>query len=62
MLVRPEPLNASSPMDVTLLGMVVFLQPAISVLSEVRIIALQLSRESYSVLPSSTTIDVRFKQ
>ena len=51
--------NAASPMDLIVLGMIVFLQPATSVLVEVSIIALQLSRESYLVLPGSTTIDSR---
>ena len=49
-------------MEVTLLGMIVFLQPAIRVLSWVCMIALQLFRESYTVFPSVTTIDVRLEQ
>ena len=46
-------------MLVTLLGMVVFLQPAIRVLLAVSIIALQLLRESYFLFPLSTDIEVR---
>ncbi len=58
--VKPEqPVKANRPIDVTLLGMVVFLHPAIRVLVAVSIIALQLSRESYLVFPFSTVIDVR---
>ena len=44
-------------MEVTVLGMTVFLQPVIKVLDAVSMIALQLSRESYLLLPFSTTID-----
>ena len=63
MLVKPlQPEKAPPPMDVTVLGMVVFLQPTIRVLSLVRISALQLSRESYVALPAATTIDVRASQ
>ena len=51
--------NAYSPMLVTELGIVVDWQPAISVLEAVIIIALQFSRESYIVLPLSTTMEVR---
>ena len=40
-------------------GILVFMQPAISVLLAVSMIALQLSRESYAVLPSSTFMHVR---
>jgi hypothetical protein len=47
------------PMDVTLLGMTVFLQPAIRALDDVSMMALQLSRESYFALPVSTTIEVK---
>ena len=57
-LVKPlQPLKALSPIEVTELGMVVFLQPASKVLVAVSIIALQLSLESYLELPLSTTID-----
>ena len=52
-----QPLKAQYPMLVTLLGIVVFLQPVINVLVKVAIIALQLSRESYTVFPDSTIID-----
>ena len=54
-----QPLKALFPMLVTLLGMVVFLHPAISVLVAFSIIALQFSRLSKVVLPGSTTIEVR---
>ena len=46
-------------MDVTLLGMVVLGMPQINVFVSVSIIALQLSRESYFVLPASTFKEVR---
>ena len=49
MVIDVKPLQAekaTSPMPVTLLGMTVFLNPAISVLVAVSIIALQFSRES----------------
>ena len=38
--------NAKSPIDVTLSGIIVFLQPLISLFVDVSIIALQLLRES----------------
>ena len=41
-----QPENALSPMEVTELGMAVFMQPAINVLVAVSIMALQLLRES----------------
>ena len=44
---------------VTELGIIVFLQPAISSFVEVSIIALQLSRESYFLLLFSTIIEVK---
>ena len=59
-LVRPE--KARSPMLVTLLGMVVFGQPAINVLLSLSMIALQLSLESYLGLLGATTIDVKLEQ
>ena len=46
-------------MDVTLLGIIVFLHPAIKVFDDVSMIALQLLRESYFSLPLSTLIEVR---
>jgi hypothetical protein len=49
--------KALSPMEVTLAGINVFLHPDIKVLLPVSIIALQLLRESYVELPSSTEID-----
>ena len=45
-------------MPVTLLGIIVFLHPAMIVLDAVSIIALQSSRESYTLLPLSTFIFV----
>ena len=51
-----QPENARCPMFVTLLGIIVFLQPAINVLSFVLIMALHPSRESYTELPLSTTM------
>ena len=49
-------------MLVTVLGMMVFLQPATKVLVAVSIIALQLSRLSYIVFPASTTMEVKEEQ
>ena len=49
-------------MHVMLLGMIVFLHPAIKVLDTVSIIALQLLRESYFVFLFSTDIEVRLLQ
>ena len=49
-------------MLVTLLGMVVFGQPAINVLLSLSMIALQLSLESYLGLLGATTIDVKLEQ
>ena len=46
-------------MDVTLLGITVFLQPVTNSFVDVLMIALQFSRESYTVLPLSTLIDVK---
>ena len=45
-------------MEVTELGMVVFLQPTIKLFVDVSIIALQLLRESYVPLFLSTTKEV----
>ena len=50
------------PIDVTSLGITVFIQPCIRLLVAVSIIALQLLRESYFVFPLSTEIDVRLEQ
>ena len=59
-LVRPlHPENAHQPMLVMELGMTVALQPAISVLVAVSMIALQLFRESKVVLPLSTVMTAR---
>jgi len=52
-----QPLKAAVPMVVTLLGIVVFLQPTIRVFVSVSIMALQLSLESYFELPVSTVME-----
>ena len=57
-----QPENAYSPIEVTLLGIIVDLQPTISSLLSVCIIALQLFLESYTLLFSSTFMDVRLGQ
>ena len=57
-----QPAKASSPMLVTLLGMVVSLHPAIKVFVWVSIIALQLFLESYAGLPSATAMEVKLEQ
>ena len=63
MEVREEqPENAYSPMLVTELRIMVDWHPAIRVLVAVSIMALQFSRESYTVLPLSTTKEVRLSQ
>ena len=49
-------------MEVTLLGMIVFLQPEIKVFDDVSIIALQLLRESYLVFPLATVTEVKPEQ
>ena len=46
-------------MEVTELGIMVFLQPAINVLLDVLIMALQLLRESYAGFPLSTVTLVK---
>lgn len=62
-LVRPlQSENAKTPMDVTELGMTVFIQPEISVLLAVSMMALQLPRESYLGLLPATVILVRAMQ
>jgi hypothetical protein len=48
------PEKAYSLMDLTVLGMVVLLHPLTSAFVIVAIMALQFSRESYTVLPLST--------
>ena len=53
-----QPLKAESPIEVTPSGIIVVAQPAIKVLVEVSIIALQLFLESNTVFPSSTIIEV----
>ena len=53
-LVRAELFsNADAPIEVTELGIIVFLQPQTSVFVAVSIIALQLLRESYFGFPLS---------
>ena len=49
-------------MLVTELGIIVLLHPTRRVFDSVSMIALQFSRESYVVLPSSTTIEIRLQQ
>ena len=49
-------------MLVTLLGIIVLLHPTNNVFDDFSIIALQLSRESYLILPDSTTMDVKLPQ
>ena len=52
---KPQQLaKAFPPIEVTVLGITVFLHPNIRVLVPVSIIALQLSLESYAKFPSST--------
>ena len=59
-LARPrQTANAEAPIEVTELGMMELLQPIISVLLAVSMMALQLSRESYCVLSLSTVIRLR---
>ena len=50
------------PIEVTLSGIIVVAQPAIKVLVEVSIIALQSSLESYTVFASFTMIDLKERQ
>ena len=54
--------NAHEPIFITDGGIVVFLHPAIKVLLYVSIIALQFSRESYTLFPSSTMMLVNPEQ
>ena len=53
------PSKALSPIAVTLLGIVVFLHPTISVFEFFSIIALQLFLLSYTLLPSFTFIFIK---
>ena len=63
MEVRAEQtLNAPSPMLVTELGMVVDWHPAIRVLEAVATVAVQFSRESFTVAPLSSAREVREEQ
>ena len=60
--VREEPSKAANLILLTLLGIIVFLQPATNALVAVSIIALQLLRLSYFTLLVSTTIEVSEEQ
>ena len=51
--------KADSPILVTVLGIIVLLHPTTSLFVFVTIIALQSSRESYTILFSSTLIEVK---
>ena len=63
MLVKPEhPQKAPTPIVVTELGILVFIQPVINSLSAVLIIALQLFLESYTGLLLSTFITAKLEQ
>ena len=63
MLVRlSQPEKAQSPISVRDGGMIVFLQPHISVLLIVCIMALQSSRESYTLFSLETEMFVRLGQ
>ena len=57
-----KPPKASSPMLVTVLGIVVFLHPDTSVFVAFSMMALQPLRESYLAFPLSTFIDVKPEQ
>ena len=54
-----QPRKALLPMEVTVFGITVFLQPTINVLVALLMMALQLLLLSYTVLPAATVIDVR---
>jgi len=63
MEVKPEQFwKALLPMDVTLLGITVVEHPRINSLVAVSIMALQLLRESYLLLPFSTMTEVKPEQ
>ena len=57
-----QPMNELSPMVVTELGITVFEHPLISVLVKVSMMALQLPRESYTLLSSDTERSLKFSQ
>ena len=57
-----QPLKHPSPKRVMELGILLFLHPTTNSLVEVRIIALQFSLESYTVLAASTSIRSRLLQ
>ena len=57
-----QPENAELPMQVTVLGMAVFLNPHTKVFDSVSIIALELFLLSYFLFPFSTITDVRLEQ
>lgn len=54
--------NANAPILLTPSGITVVLHPEISEFDALTIMALQLLRLSYTVLPLSTTIELRFMQ
>ena len=59
-LVKPvQSRNADLPIEVTELGIIVFIHPLINVFVVVSIMALQFSRESYTELPLSTFMLVK---
>ena len=59
-LVKPvQSRNADLPIEVTELGIIVFIHPLINVFVAVSIMALQFSRESYTELPLSTFMLVK---
>ena len=57
MTIEDIPQNASFPICVTELGIIVFLQPTINVCDSLSIIALQLCLESYLGFSLSTIIE-----
>ena len=65
MVTEVSPLQAKkapSSIEVTLLGMLVAEHPAIKVLVDFSIMALQSARESYFVLSASTVMEVSLEQ
>ena len=57
-----QPLKAYGLIVVTLEGMIVFWHPTTKELDAVSMMALQLSRESYTVLSASTVMEVKLEQ
>ena len=61
--VKPvQPSKALLPIEVTPSGIIVFTHPFINVFEAVSMSALQSLRESYTLFPSSTMIEVKFVQ